>query len=129
MGYSILIVDDSEIIRSMVTRTISLTKLPIQTFYEAKNGKEALDILNEHWIDIIFSDLNMPVVSGFELIKTIKDTAALNDIPIIVITTEGNAQRLDDLKQMGVKECLRKPFTPERIRDIITQYLGAWDEK
>jgi two-component system, chemotaxis family, chemotaxis protein CheY len=129
MAYSILIVDDSEIIRSMISRTITLTKLPVHTFREAKNGVEALDILNRDWIDIVFTDLNMPVMNGLDLIKNMKKTVDLEDIPVIVITTEGNIHRLDELKEAGARDCIRKPFTPEKIRDVITSVLGVWDAK
>jgi two-component system, chemotaxis family, chemotaxis protein CheY len=129
MAYSILIVDDSEIIRAMVARTITLTKLPIQSFAEAKNGIEAIEILKKEWIDIVFTDLNMPVMNGFGLIKAMKESVALNDIPIVVITTEGNTDRLNELRKIGARDCLRKPFTPEQIRDIITSVLGVWNGK
>ena len=129
MAYSILIVDDSEIIRAMVARTITLTKLPIQPFMEAQNGIEAIEILNKEWIDIVFTDLNMPKMNGLELIKAMKDSASLNDIPVVVVTTEGNTNRLDELRKIGARDCLRKPFTPEQIRDIITSILGEWNGK
>jgi len=129
MAYSILIVDDSNIIRSMVKRTISMSKLPVHAFMEAKNGREAIDILNSSWVDIVFTDLNMPVMDGLSLIKTMKQTVDLNDIPVVVITTEGNTNRLDELVNAGAYTCLRKPFTPEKIRDVITTVLGVWDAK
>jgi len=129
MAYSILIVDDSDIIRSMISRTIRLTKLPVHTFMEAHNGVEALDILKREWIDIVFTDLNMPVMNGLDLIKSMKQTVDLNDIPVVVITTEGNANRLNELINAGARDCLRKPFTPEKIRDVITSILGVWDVK
>ena len=124
MAYSILIVDDSEIIRSMISRTITLTKLPVHTFREARNGIEALDVLNRDWIDIVFTDLNMPVMNGLDLIKNMKKTVDLEDIPVIVITTEGNSNRLDELKDAGARDCIRKPFTPENIRDTLSAILG-----
>ncbi|MGE5671903.1 MAG: response regulator [Fibrobacterota bacterium] len=129
MAYSILIVDDSEIIRSMISRTITLTKLPVHTFREARNGVEALDILNSDWIDIVFTDLNMPVMNGLDLIINMRKAVDLEDVPVIVITTEGNIHRLDELKDAGARDCIRKPFTPEKIRDVITSVLGVWDAK
>jgi two-component system, chemotaxis family, chemotaxis protein CheY len=129
MAYSILVVDDSNIIRSMVMRTITMTRLPVHSFMEARNGREAIDILNREWVDIVFTDLNMPVMDGLSLIKTMKQTVDLNDIPIVVITTEGNTHRLDELKNSGAYDCLRKPFTPEKIRDVITTVLGVWNAK
>ncbi len=128
MSYSILIVDDSEIIRSMIARTISLSKLPIQIFHQAPNGAKAIEILGKEWIDIVFTDLNMPIMNGFDLISKMNKSAELIDIPVIVVTTEGNTDRLNELKNIGARDCLRKPFTPEQIRDTITSILGAWNE-
>jgi len=129
MAYSILIVDDSEIIRSMIARTITLAKLPVQAFHQAPNGALAIEILEKEWIDIVFTDLNMPIMNGFDLIKTMKDSVVMNDIPVVVITTEGNTDRLDQLKIIGARECLKKPFTPEQIRDVIVSTLGVWNGK
>lgn len=128
MAYSILIVDDSEIIRSMIARTISLSKLPVQIFHQAQNGQKAIEILGKEWIDIVFTDLNMPIMNGFDLISKMNKSVELNDIPVIVVTTEGNVDRLNELRNIGARECLRKPFTPEQIRDTITSILGVWNE-
>ena len=122
--YSVLIVDDSEIIRSVLQRTLSLAKIPLSNIYHAANGQEAVDILDNSWIDLVMTDLNMPVMSGFELIDIMYKRNDLNLIPIIVISTEGSALRIDELKDRGVKGYLRKPFTPESICTTLKQIFG-----
>jgi two-component system chemotaxis response regulator CheY len=122
--YSVLIVDDSEIIRSVLQRTLSMAKIPLSNIYHAANGQEAVDILDNSWIDLVMTDLNMPVMSGFELIDIMYKRNDLNLIPIIVISTEGSALRIDELKDRGVKGYLRKPFTPESICTTLKQIFG-----
>lgn len=122
--YSVLIVDDSEIIRSVLQRTLSMAKIPLSNIYHAANGQEAVDILDNSWIDLVMTDLNMPVMSGFELIDIMYKRNDLNLIPIIVISTEGSALRIDGLKDRGVKGYLRKPFTPESICTTLKQIFG-----
>jgi two-component system chemotaxis response regulator CheY len=66
----------------------------------------------------------MPIVGGIELIQTMHASAELKDIPVVVISTEGSATRMDQLKSLDIKGYLRKPFTPESIRDILNSTLG-----
>ena len=82
--YSVLIVDDSEIIRSVLQRTLSMAKIPLSNIYHAANGQEAVDILDNSWIDLVMTDLNMPVMSGFELIDITCKRNDLNLIPSLL---------------------------------------------
>jgi len=127
MGYTIMVVDDSETIRSMLERTIGMTKLPVDGIIKAANGKEALEKLAGTWVDIVFTDIHMPVMSGIQLIEEMNKNAEFADIPVIIVSTEGSTSRIAELQQKGIKGYLRKPFTPEDIRDIIVKTLGGWD--
>jgi two-component system chemotaxis response regulator CheY len=126
MGYSIMIIDDSETIRAVLERTLAMTKLPIDSVIQANNGKEALDKLETLWIDIIFSDINMPVMDGIKFVETVSASPEYKHIPVVIVSTEGSTTRIDNLIKKGVKGYLRKPFTPEKIRDIIITTLGEW---
>ncbi len=128
MGYTILVVDDSETIRSVLERALEMTKLPIEVVIQAENGKKALEILRTHWIDIIFTDIHMPELDGIGLVDTMNTDPELKEIPVVIVSTEGSATRIAELRAKGIKGYLRKPFTPERIRDIIIETLGAWDD-
>jgi two-component system chemotaxis response regulator CheY len=124
MSFSILIVDDSEIIREVLERTLNMTKISFANIFKASDGAQALSILKDQWVDLVFTDIHMPIVGGIELIQTMHASAELKDIPVVVISTEGSATRMDQLKSLDIKGYLRKPFTPESIRDILNSTLG-----
>ncbi|MCP4567116.1 MAG: response regulator [FCB group bacterium] len=125
MAYNILVVDDSKTIRSIIIKTLRLTTLEIGEILEAGNGREALDCLKDNWVDLVLSDLNMPEMSGVEMVNIMAEDGMLNDIPVIVISTDGSATRIEELKEKGIREYIRKPFSPETIGEIIDKVLGV----
>ena len=128
MAYTIMIVDDSDTIRAVIERTLSMTKLPVDSVIQAVNGRDALQKLNDTWVDIVFTDIHMPEMNGIELVDAMTQNAELSEIPIVIVSTEGSNARIEELRKKGIKGYLRKPFTPENIRDIIIETLGGWDE-
>jgi two-component system chemotaxis response regulator CheY len=129
MAYNILLVDDSKTIRSILTKTLSLTPLPINKIFEAGNGQEALDCLHGNWIDLVLTDLNMPVMTGIELVNNMAADGLLKDIPVIVISTDASEARIEQLKGKGIKEYIRKPFTPETVGAIIEKILEVANDR
>lgn len=123
MGYNVLIVDNSVIIRKMVAKTLSITDLDISEYYFAENGKQALEKLDEHWIDIVFADINMPEMNGIEMIEEMSRRKLLSEVPVVVISTERSRQRIDTLKEMGVQAYLQKPFVPEEFARVVKDLL------
>jgi two-component system chemotaxis response regulator CheY len=93
--------------------------------HEAENGKTGLDCLKDNWIDLILSDLNMPVMSGIEMIDEMAKDGLLKDIPVIIISTDGSLKRIEELKEKGIREYIRKPFTPESLSEVIDRVLGV----
>ncbi len=128
MAYTILVVDDSETIRGVLKRTIEMTKLPIHEVHTACNGLEALEVMEQEWIDIVFSDINMPKMTGLELVDAMKEHMEYADIPVAIISTEGSKTRIEALREKGICGYVRKPFTPEQIREVILSTLGEWHE-
>ncbi len=128
MAYTILIVDDSNTIRGALERTLTMTKLPIETIVQACDGKEALDKLKNTFVDIVLSDINMPNMNGVELVEHMKSHAEFKEIPVIVISTEGSKTRMKELKAMGIAGYLRKPSRPEELRDSLLSILGGWND-
>lgn len=128
MAYNILVVDDSKTIRSIIIKILKLTKLELGQIFEAENGREGLDCLKDNWVDLILSDLNMPVMSGIEMVSEMANDGLLKDIPVIVISTDGSARRIEELKEKGIREYIRKPFTPESLSEVIDRVLGVKHE-
>ena len=124
MQYRIMIVDDSSTIRDIIEKVFIIAKIPVREFIECNNGKEALNILNKKWIDLVITDLSMPVMDGYSLIKEIRSRREFNALPVIVVSTQGSEKQKEELKTMGVVDILQKPFFPEQIRDSITRSLG-----
>ncbi len=125
MAVNVLLVDDSDIIRKMILKTMRLARIPLGDTFEASNGREALEVLEDEWVDVILVDINMPVMDGLELIERVRATDGISDLPIVVITTEGADSSMDRFNAMGVTAFLRKPFTPEQIRDVMELVAGA----
>jgi len=128
MPYNILIVDDSRTIRSVIKKTLDIAGVPVGDLYEAENGKEALDVMNSNWIDLIFADINMPVMSGIEMVKKMSEDNILDKTPVIIVSTEGSKTRIDDLLELGVRAYFRKPINPEELRNIVKEVMGDYNE-
>ncbi len=129
MAINILVVDDSIVTRMMIARTLRLAKIPIASLYEAENGRIGLSQMLINSIDIVIADLNMPVMTGFEMIDQMNKDEQLKNIPIIVVSTEGSVTRIEKLEKMGVSAYIKKPFTPEGIRDAISNVLGGFENE
>ncbi len=119
---NILVVDDSLVARAMIIKTLRMSGFPLNEVREASNGKEALEAIEEHWIDLILADINMPVMKGDEMIERLQANSTWQYIPIIVISTDGSQPLIEKLLARGVKY-LRKPFTPETLRDTVVEAL------
>lgn len=125
MAFNILIVDDSEVMRSVISRVVKLSGFDVGAVYEADNGENALKILDSNWVDIVLSDINMPVMDGVELLKRIKESDVFSDVPVVIISTEGRSNRIEDIMEIGASGYITKPFKPEDIRDILCESLGV----
>lgn len=124
MAYNILIVDDSAITREVMARTCRLSGIELGEIYQAANGQEALDLLNNKWADIIFADINMPVMDGMELVEQLRKREDWERVPVVIVSTEGSKTRMEELRQMGISGYIRKPFTPEQVSEIMHQVMG-----
>lgn len=128
MAYNILVVDDSVIVRSVIKKTLDIAGVDVGELYEAGNGKEALAALQEKWVDLVLADINMPEMTGIEMVDKMAQDGLMKTVPVIMVSTEGSQTRVEELKSKGVRAYIRKPFTPEIIREVIDQVLGASDE-
>ena len=128
MSFNILVVDDSAVMRAMIIRILRLTGLSLGDVYEAPNGREGLKILDEKWVDLALVDINMPVMSGEEMIDSVRHNQTMSDLPIIVVSTESNMERVESIRQKNV-EFVHKPFTPEVLRKTVLQVTGVPNEQ
>jgi len=125
MAYSILIVDDSRTVRRMIDKTIGLAGVQVARVDQAANGQEALARLEESSFDLVLTDLNMPVMDGMELVRTMSERGWLSRTPVVVVSTEGSDERIQQLRRYGIRGFLRKPVTPEGIKTIVEGVLGG----
>jgi two-component system, chemotaxis family, chemotaxis protein CheY len=128
VSFNILVVDDSAVMRAMIIRILRLSGLSLGEVYEAPNGREGLKILDDKWVDLAFVDINMPVMNGEEMIDTIRKSKTIADLPIIVVSTESNIERVESIRRKKV-EFVHKPFTPEVLRKTVLQLTGISNEQ
>lgn len=124
MSYNVLIVDDSNIVRKVLIKTFGMTDIKVGQFLEAENGQVALKLLASNWIDIVFLDINMPVMNGMEFMREIRSSNDHAGLPVIIVSTEGSKERREELLQLGISAYLRKPVTPEALVENLTQVFG-----
>lgn len=121
----ILIVDDSSVMRKIVERALRQSGIELSEVLEASNGAEALTEVQKGGLDMIFSDINMPVMDGLEFLKNLAGVEAAKGVPVVMITTEGSEARVVEALSAGAKGYLRKPFTPEQVKERIAPLLGG----
>jgi two-component system, chemotaxis family, chemotaxis protein CheY len=120
MGLNILIVDDSAMMRAMIKRVANLCDMPIGTIFEAANGAEALEVLETEDVQALFTDLNMPVMTGTELLRAISTDARWKNLLRVIISTDGSEARRNEVRDFDVRLYVEKPFRPEVMRDVLS---------
>jgi two-component system chemotaxis response regulator CheY len=128
MAINILVVDDSAVMRSMIKKTILNSGVEVEQIYEAGNGQEGLDVLAKEWLDILFIDVNMPVMDGMEMLERVRNNPEYVDLPILIVSTESNPERIQIIQKMNAG-FVHKPFTPEVLRERILEALGVLESQ
>lgn len=128
MSYNVLIVDDSRTMRQVIKKALGLSGFKVGECLEAGNGQEALEVLSRSWVDLILSDIHMPVMDGFGLLQALQQDENWQELPVVMITTEANEERLQEAVALGAKGYIRKPFTPESIRSFLSRVMGDKDD-
>ncbi len=127
MSYNVLVVDDSRSMRKVIWKILRMVGFELGECLEASNGQEALDLLEGKWIDLILSDVNMPVMDGVGFIRSLREKNICSDTPVVFITTEANEDRLHQLMDLGASGYIRKPFRPEVIGTFLSRIMGETD--
>jgi two-component system, chemotaxis family, chemotaxis protein CheY len=123
MALNILVVDDSTAIRKILIRVLRQTALAIGEIFEARDGLEALDIVRNHPLNLVLSDINMPNMDGLALLAELKGTEQWRSLPVVMITTEGSEEKVSQAIRLGSAAYIRKPFTAEQIQEKIGALL------
>ena len=119
------IVDDAAVMRKIIERALRQAGLDLVEVREAGNGAEALVEVQKGSLDILLSDINMPVTDGLEFLKTLPTIPAAKGVRVIMITTEGSEARVFEALSAGAKGYLRKPFTPEQVKERVGPLLAG----
>ena len=135
----ILVVDDSATMRKIVMKSVK-NVIGDCEFVEAGDGEEGLEALTKNEVDLILSDINMPKMDGIQFVsrvraqKTDLETAGFqnkrilkrvgNSIPIVMITSEGSLEQVQNALSAGANDYLKKPFTPDQLKEKIAPFLS-----
>jgi two-component system, chemotaxis family, chemotaxis protein CheY len=118
---NILVVDDSATMRMIVIKSLRQAGFDSATVIEASGAKEALTKIAAGGIDIVLSDVNMPDITGIELVKVIK--AKLRTLPVVMVTTESSPEMKETMLQAGANGIITKPFPPEELQKVLGPLL------
>ena len=119
----VLVVDDSSTARKHISRI--LNNLGIEALTFATNGREAVEILDAQFFDLIITDYNMPQMDGKALTKHVREQSSQRSIPILMVTSEANHSHLAGVTQAGVSAICDKPFEPAQVKQLIINILSA----
>ncbi len=120
----LLIIDDSSTMRKIISRALRQSGFPIGEIVEAENGEAGLDMMRSSRVNLVLTDINRPVMNGLKFIEAVRSNPLWEKTPIIVITTEGSEGMAKESIKRGANNIVRKPFTPEQIREKLTPYFA-----
>jgi two-component system chemotaxis response regulator CheY len=122
MTKRILAVDDSPSVRQMVKFTLSSAGYEV---VEASNGADGLSKAQATSLDMVVTDLNMPVMNGLDLIRALRKLPAYRGVPILFLTTESDAEKKKEAKAAGATGWITKPFQQDQLVAVVRKVLGA----
>ena len=123
MPKNVLVVDDSAMMRKIVIKNLKECGFDVAVI-EAGDGLEGLEKFKAGGIACVLSDWNMPNMDGLTLVREIRKLDPQKIVPIIMITTEGSADKVKDAVLAGANNYLAKPFTPDRFKEKLIKILG-----
>jgi len=125
MKGTVLVVDDSAMMRKVVLRVLKMAEVDFDTSLEAGDGNEALALLRTNQVALIMCDINMPNMSGLQLLEKIKEEQLAIGVPIVMVTTENSEPQVRQAILAGARGYIRKPFTAEHIKSSVKPLLAA----
>lgn len=118
--HQILLADDDEDDREIFRMAVHETSLPVEVTY-TENGEQLLKQLDKKIPDVIFLDLNMPMINGFECLKQIRSKPALQQLPVVILSTSASKIDIDRCFELGSTYYIVKPFEYIKLGKIIQQ--------
>ena len=119
----VLLVDDSPTARNYIRHILG--NLGIRHFTEAQNGKQACALVEREFFDLIVTDYNMPEMDGREFTEFVRTRSGQSSVPILMVSSEQNRNRLAAVQNAGVSALCDKPFDPRLVRDLILKLLAS----
>ncbi|SDG14386.1 response regulator [Pelagibacterium luteolum] len=116
----VLTVDDSRTILAMLHHTLTNAGFEV---LQAENGQVGLDMLGREDVDVVITDINMPVMDGIEFIKQVRATGKHQSLPILILTTETSQDKRDQGRAAGGTGWIVKPFDPEKLISVINKVV------
>ncbi len=120
MTKTIMVVDDSSSVRQMMAFTLKNAGYDV---VEAEDGQDALNKLDNSSANVIVTDLNMPNVNGFDLIRSVRAKSGYKFVPIVVLTTESHDSKKQESKEAGATGWITKPFKPDQLIGVIEKIM------
>lgn len=124
MAFRVLVVDDSPAMRLAIRRTMDISGLPIQCVL-AEHGKAALSILEKNQIDLMLVDLNMPELSGDDMIRCLAQRPEQKRIPFLIMSADATATRVQEMFDLGALGYIPKPFCFATLRTEMSKALES----
>ncbi|MCK5708851.1 MAG: response regulator [Candidatus Aureabacteria bacterium] len=123
MSKSVLILDDSIALRKLIRYSVNRVYKNLE-YHEASNGQEGLDILRSGvTVDVIISDINMPVMDGIAFLKEKMKDPVMREIPTIVLSKKDKSDLMLTVEQYGIVEYLPKPFNVSKMKEVLMKIL------
>lgn len=116
----VLTVDDSKTILAMLQHTLAGAGFEV---LQAEDGKQGLDMLQNEEVDVVITDINMPVMDGIEFIKNVRASGKFQSLPIVILTTETSQEKRDLGRAAGGTGWIVKPFDPEKLISVIKRVV------
>jgi two-component system chemotaxis response regulator CheY len=124
MSKIVLVVDDSATVRKFVSVSLEMQGFSVTS---ACDGMDALEKLPTRKFDLLITDLNMPNMDGFELIKALRESAEYKELPVIILTSLSDEANKEHGAKLGVASYVVKPFSLEKIQYEVSKYV-SWTE-
>ena len=125
MSMKIVIADDSRTARFLIRQYLEMAGFYQADFTEVESGREALDYIKENAVDLVITDYKMPEMDGLDLLRRVKASPKLHDLPVLVITSFANQAKIDELLENGAFAVLQKPLSLSKLHETVKTFLTS----